>query len=93
MPYTIAIVNAIERSLVRVSASDREIERLSEQSSDRATERPGDRATEDDHASSSRRPFETLTSSTAFFKTMSSSILLMLKSKQIKVFYYVENVQ
>ena len=48
-----------ERAIER--ASDRASDRAMERASDRATERPSDRATEDDHNSSSRRPFETLT--------------------------------
>ena len=59
-----AIDRASDRAIER--SSDRAIERSSdraiERSSDRATERPSDRATEDDHNSSSRHPFETLTS-------------------------------
>ena len=55
---------AMERSIAR--ATERPSDRAIEQSSYRATERPSDRATErpteDDYNSSSRRPFETLTS-------------------------------
>ena len=37
----------------------RSSERSSDRATERATERPSNRATEDDHKSSSRRPFET----------------------------------
>ena len=49
------------------------------------------KTTRDDYNSSSRRPFETLTSAFySIFKTKSSSILLMLESKLINVFCHVE---
>ena len=58
----------VERTTERASerpsdrASDRATERPSDRPSDRVTDRATDRATEENHNSSSRRPFETLTS-------------------------------
>ena len=46
------------------------------------------------HNSGSRRPFETLPSAfLAFFKTKRSSVLLMLKSVQIKQFWHFGDIQ